>query len=126
MISNKSDVYAYSSWYILFKTGILLTKIYLQFVSTIEVVLIVENNLNYCGPIDNSCHFCKSYYGMIVKEKILIFGFTNYINISLYEKYLDVLSDLIFVKKILTPFVDLVMSIIKLRLSSSGSFASHH
>lgn len=95
----------------------MLTKIYSEFISVIEVAIIVKNNLDYCKHIDHNFHFCKSYYSMIVQKKIPKFRFTNYINILFCQKYSDILNNLILIKKIFITCAHLVILIIKLRLS---------
>ncbi len=110
----------------MFGTGTLLTKVHLEFVLAIEAVIIVNNDLNCCGHIDNSSHFCNTYYGMIVKKQIPKFGFANYINVLPYQKYFDVLNDLTLVKETFIARAHPIMSIIKLKPSRTGSTTSYY
>lgn len=79
MITNINDVCTYYNLFTLFWANTLLTKVYLDFVLAIKVDVMVNNNFNYCGSIDNSFHFCKSCYNMINRKKILKFKSANYI-----------------------------------------------
>lgn len=120
MITEENDICAYCDLLIVFGMGFLLTKVYPEFISTIKTDVIVEDNLNYCGYIDNSFQFCKSYYGIIIEKKIRKFGSANCINISHYQKYSDISSDLTPVEKRFITCVHLFISIIKLRPSGSS------
>lgn len=91
---------------------------YLEFISTIEVAIIVENDFDNYEYTDNSFYFCKSYYNMIVKEKIPKFGSANYINILPYQKYPNVLNNLTRIKEIFIAFVHPIILIINLRPSN--------
>lgn len=71
----------------------MLTKVYSDFLSAIKVVVIVKDDLDYCGGNNTISHFCKSYYVIVVEKKILKFGFANCINVSLYQKYLNVFNN---------------------------------
>ena len=126
VIVDTSDVYAYCGLFIPFGASTLLTKIHLEFVSAIKAAVIVEDNLGYCRQTDNSSYFCKSCYDMIVKKKIPKFRSANCINISVCQKYPDILIDLIFIKEAFIACIYLVILIIKLRLSGFGSFAFYH
>ena len=53
---------------------------------------------------------------MIIEKKILKFVSINYINVSLCEKYSDILSDLTPIEEAFIAYAHLVISIIKLRL----------
>lgn len=68
MIVDTNNVYACYGLYILFEAGTFLTRRYPEFVSTIKVAVIIEDNLDYCGHIDNRSHICKSYYAMIFEK----------------------------------------------------------
>lgn len=63
---------------------------------------------------------------MIVEKQVPKFGSSNSINILPCQKYLDVISDLTTVRKVFITRAYPVMSIIKLRPSGTGSFASYH
>lgn len=81
MIANINDIYTYCRLFIPFKTDILLTKVYSEFVLTIKAAVIVDNDLDYCRYIDNSFYFYNTYYGIIVEKQISKFGSANYINV---------------------------------------------
>ena len=110
----------------MFGTSSLLTRVYSKFVSAIEADVIIKDGLNYCGCTDNSFQFCKSCYGIIIEKKILKFRSANYINISPYQKYLDILSNLTPIKEAFIARTHLVISIIKLRPSGSNSSTSYY
>lgn len=99
MFINTNNVYIRYGLFILFKVDILFIKIHVKFVSAKKVIITVKNNLDCCGYINNSFHFCKSYYGIIIDRKISKFRFANFINIWFCEKYPNVFSNLTFVKK---------------------------
>lgn len=126
MIIDIYDLYVCCDSYILFLTVILLIRIYPEFISFIKIAIIVEENLVYYGPVNNIFHFCKSYYGITVERKISKFRSANYINISLSEKYFDILSDSTFHQNIFISCIHLIVSIIMLRFYSTFSFASYH
>lgn len=126
MIADTNDVFACYGLYILFQGGIMLIRVYLEFVSVIKVAVIIKDDLDYYGYTDNSSYFCKSYYDMIFKKKIPKFGSANCMNISLYWKYSAVFNDLSFIKEIFIACAHPIMSIIKLRLSGSGIFVLYH
>lgn len=86
----------------------------------------VDNNLDYCGYTDNSFHFSNTYYSIIVKKPIPKFESANCINILLYEKYFNIFSNLTFIKEVFITYTYLIISIIKLKLSKTGSTASYH
>lgn len=65
-----NDVCTCYGSFILFGTDILLTKVHLEFVLAIKVIVIVDDDLDRCGRTDNSSHFCNTCYSMIVKKKI--------------------------------------------------------
>lgn len=92
----------------------------------IKAIVIVNNNLEYYKHTDNSSHFYNTYYGMIVKKQIPKFESTNYINILPYQKSFDILNDLTLIEKAFIAYAHLVMSIIKLRPSETGSTAFYH
>ena len=71
VIVDTSDVFAYCGFFIPFGASILLTKLYPEFVSAIEAVVIVKDNFYCCENTNDGFHFYKSCYGMIVKAKIL-------------------------------------------------------
>lgn len=79
MITNTNNVYIYFNIFILFEVDTLLTRVYLEFVSIIKVAIIVYNYFGYYKYIDNSSHFSKFYYNIIIEKKIPEFGFANYI-----------------------------------------------
>lgn len=81
MITNMNNVCTCYALFIPFRLDTLLTRVYLEFVSTIKAAVIVKNNLDYCRYINNSSHFCKPCYNMIIKKKIAKFEFVNCINI---------------------------------------------
>lgn len=68
MIADTNNVHVYCNLFILFGTCILLTKAHPKFVFAIKAAVIVDENLNCCGYIDNSSHFCNTYYGMIIEK----------------------------------------------------------
>lgn len=86
VIVGINNVYAYYDLFILFRVNILLIKIYPDFVIAIKAVIIVNDNLDYCGRIDNSSHFYKFCYDIIVEKMIPKFESINYINILLCPK----------------------------------------
>lgn len=63
------------------KTGIKLNKIYLDFISTIEIAIIGYDNLEYYGYTDNNSHFYNFCNGIIVDIKISKFRSANCINV---------------------------------------------
>ena len=126
VIADTSNIYVYCGLFILFEAGILLTKIYPEFVSTREAAVIVKDDFDCCGRTDNGFHFCKSCYNIIIKEKILKFGSANCINVLACQKYPKVLSDLTPVKEAFIVCAHPVILIIKLRSSSSGFSFSYH
>lgn len=121
MIADTNDVCICYDLYILFEANMLLTRVYLKFISTIKTAVIVKDNLDYYKYTDNNSYFCKSCYSIIFETKILKFGSTNYINFSSYQKYSNVFSNLTFVKKVFIACVYPVMSIIQLRPNSFGT-----
>lgn len=120
MIADTNDVCICCDLYILFEANMLLTRVYLKFISTIKTAVIVKDNLNYYKYTDNSSYFYKSCYSIIFETKIPKFGSTNYINVSSYQKYSNVFSNLTFVKKVFITCAYPVMSIIQLRPNSFG------
>lgn len=52
MILIINNVCTYYNLFILFKIGIILIKIYLNFISVIEIAIIVKNNLDYYRHVD--------------------------------------------------------------------------
>lgn len=98
MIAKTNDISIHCNLYISFWANILLTRLDLNFIFSIEVVIIVEDNFDSCGYIDNSFHFSNSYYIMIIGKKILKFKSINFINILPNQKYFHVFINLIFVK----------------------------
>ena len=126
MIADISDVCACCGLLILFGASTFLTKVHPKFVSVIEVAVKVENDFNCCGRIDNGSHFYKSYYNMIDKKKIPKFVYDNCINVSHYQKYSDVFSDLTPVEEEFIACANSVISIMKFRLSGSGSLTCYY
>lgn len=126
MIVDINDVCACYNLFILFETGILLTKVYPEFVLTIEVTVIVDDDLDCCRHIDNSFYFCNTYYGMIVEKQISKFGFANCINVLPYQKYIDALSNLTPIKEIFIAYVPLIISVIKLSPSGISITTFYH
>lgn len=53
MIADINNVYTCCDLYIVFRIGFLLIKVYSEFVSTIKVDVIVEDDLDYCKYTDN-------------------------------------------------------------------------
>lgn len=100
MIVDTNNVCTYCGLYILFEVKILLTRVHLELIFAIKAAIIIEDDFDYCGYINNGSHFCKSYYGIIIKKKILKFESANCINILAYQKYPNVFTNLILVKKI--------------------------
>lgn len=117
MITDINNICIHCRLFILFKAGILLTKIYPDFVLAIKTIIIVNNDLEYYRYTDNSSYFCKSYYNIIVEKKLPKFRSANYINVLPYQKYLDIFNDLILIKKVFIACTHFVMSIINLRPS---------
>ena len=68
---DANDVYTYCGLIIPFGANTLLTKVYLKFLLTKNVVVIVSNEFDCCKYTDNSSHFCKSCYCIIAEKKIL-------------------------------------------------------
>lgn len=126
MIADTNNVYACYSLFIIFITSFLLTKIHSKFVSTIKAGIMVKNNLDYYRYTDNGFQFCKSYYSMIIKKKISKFGSANCINVLFCQKYLDILIDLMSIKKAFIAYIHLIMSNIKLKYSSFDFFALYY
>lgn len=91
--------------FILFEASILLTKVY------IKATVINNNNLDCYGHTNNSFHFCKSCYSMIVKKKYQNF---DCINVLPCQKYFDILSNLTFIKKVFIACAYSIMFVIKL------------
>ena len=126
MIADINDICICCGLLIVFGTGSLLTRVQLEFVSAREAGVIVEDDLDCCRCTDNSFQFCKSCYGIIIEKMISRFRLANYINISPYQKYLDILSDLTTVEEAFIARTHLVMSIIKLRPSGSNYSACNY
>lgn len=63
---------------------------------------------------------------MIIEKKISKFRSAYYIDILSYQKYPNIFSNLIFIKKIIIACTYLVMSIINLRLNEISSIALYH
>ena len=104
----------------------LLTRVHPEFISAIEASVIVEDDLDYCGSTDNGFQFCKSCYCMIIEKKIPKFGSANCSNVLPCQKYPNILSDLTLVEEAFITCAHPVISIIKLRLSDSGSSALYY
>lgn len=104
----------------------MLTRIHPDFVSVIEAAVIVEDDLDCCGRVDAGSHFCKFCYGMVVEKKIPKFGSINCIYVSHYQKYPDILNNMTAVEEAVIARAHPIMSIIKLRPSSSGFLTSYH
>lgn len=81
VMTDINNICAYCNLFILFETSILLSKVHLKFVLAMEVIVIVNDNLDYYKCSDNDSHFCNFFYGIIIKKKIPKSGFTNYINV---------------------------------------------
>ncbi len=126
VIADTNDVCTCCGLFIPFGTGTLMTKVHPEFILAIKVAVIVDNDFDYCGRIDNSSYFYNTCYGMIVEKQKPKFGSGNCINVLSYQKYPNVLSDLTPVKKAFITCTHPVMSIIKLRPSRTGSTASNH
>lgn len=110
----------------MFKASIILTRVYLDFEFAIEAAIIITNDFNYCRYINASSHFCKSSYTIIVEKKISEFGSANYINILPCQKYLNIFNDLTAIKQTIIAYAHSIISIIKLRLSTSGFFTLYY
>ncbi len=126
VIADTNDVCTCCGLFIPFGTGTLLTKIHPEFVSAIEVAVIVDDDLDYCGRTDNSSHFCNTCYSIIIEKQISKFGSTNYINVLLCQKYPEVLNDLPLIKEAFIACAHSVISVIKLRPSIIGLTTSYH
>lgn len=126
MIADINNIYIYYSLFIPFKINTLLPKIYLNFISLIKITIIVNDNFDYYKYTNNSSKFCKSYYSMIVEKIPLKFESANYINILLYQKYFDVFSDLIPIKKTFITCAYLSKFVIKLRASKTDLTALYY
>lgn len=83
-IVDINDVCICYSLFFPFKANTILIKIYLNFVSTIKIIIIVENHLNCYKYKDAIFNFCKSYYKIVIKIKIPKFEFANCINVLSY------------------------------------------
>lgn len=95
-----------------------ISKIHLEFVSAIEVAVIVDDDLNYCGRTDNNSHFCNTCYSIIVKKQISKFRSANYINVlPCRQTDSDIFSDLTSIKAV---FITCVY------LNKTGSTVSYH
>ena len=90
--------------FIIFKTNILLTKVYLEFVLAIKTAIIINNNFYHCGGINNCVYFYNYYYNKIFEKKIVKFESANYINILLFQKYANIFSYLTSIKKVFITF----------------------
>ena len=121
VIADTYDVCACYGLFIVFRTGFLLTRVHPEFISAIKAGVIVKDDFDYCKCTDKGFQFCRSCYGMIIEKKIAKFGSANYINVSLCQKYSNILSDLTCVKEAFIASAYLIMSIINLRLGGSGS-----
>ena len=126
MIANTNDVYICCDLFIPFGIGILLTKGHPKFVLAIKAAVIVHDDLDYCGRIDNSSHFCNTYYAMIVGRHSPKFGSANCIIVLPCQKYPYVLSDLTPVKEVFIACTYSVMSVIKLKPIRTGSTAFYN
>lgn len=84
MIVDINDIYAYYGLFILFRAGILLTRIYSDFILAIKATIIANDNLDYYKYTNNDSDFCKFYYSIIIEKKITKFRFANFINIWFY------------------------------------------
>lgn len=104
----------------------MLPKVHPNFVLAIEAINILNNDIDYSKCIDNSSHYCKSCYDMIVEIKISKFGSANCINVLPYQKYPYILSDLIPIKEIFIAYTYLVISVIMLKPSKTGSTTLYH
>lgn len=121
IIVATNNILAYYNLFILLGASSLLTQVYPEFLSTIKIAIIAKNNLNCYGHTDNGSYFCKSCYSIIIKKKIPKFRSVNCINISFYQKYSDIFSDLTLIEKVFIVYTYPIMLIIKLRPSSSNS-----
>lgn len=101
----------------MFKASIILIKIHFDFISAIQVAIIVKDNLDYYKYLNFSFLFYKSDYTIVVGKKITKFLFTNYIYILFYQKYLNIFHDLIAIKEVVIACAYLIMLIIKFRFS---------
>lgn len=125
-IAGTNDVCICCGLFIPFGACTILTGVYPNFVSAIEAAIIVKDDLGCCARVDAGSYFCKSCYGMVVEKKIPKFGSANCINVSLCQKYPDVLNDLTAVEEVVIARAHPIMSIIKLRPGGSGFPASYH
>ena len=126
MIADTSNVCACCGLFIPFEASTLLTRVHPEFVPAIKAIVIVKDNLDCYKRINNGSHLYKSYYCMIVEEKIPKFESVNCINILPCQKYPDVLSNLTFVEEKFIACTHSIMSIIKLRPTGFDSSAFYH
>lgn len=126
MIADTNNVCACYNFFILFGANIILTRVYSDFVSAIKAAIIVKKDFDCCGRINASSYFCKFCYSIIVKKKILKFGSATCINVLSYQKYFNVLNNLIIIEEAIIIYVYLIISIIKLKLSGSGISILYH
>lgn len=82
VIVNTNNISTCYGFFIPFRVGIMLTRIYCNVRSAIKTIVIVKDDFDYCRYIDVRSHFYKFYYAMIVEKKISKFKSINYINVS--------------------------------------------
>lgn len=70
VIIDTNNVYAYYGFFILFKADTLLTKIYIELVLAIKVMVIINLYFEYYGNNKNNFHFYNFSYSMIVGKKM--------------------------------------------------------
>lgn len=120
MIIDTNNICTSYGLFILFGAGTLLTKIHPDLILIIKAVIIVDNNFDCCGRIDNAFYFCKFCYTMIIEKKILKFRSVNYINVLSYQKCFGIFNNLTLIKKVFIACIYPVMFVIKLRSNKTG------
>lgn len=126
MIIDINNICTYYGLFIPFGAGIMMTKIYLDFISLIKVAVIIEDDFDSYGHIVADSHFCKFCYAIVVEKKFLKFRFRNCINISFYHNDPNIFNNLTAIKKAIIACVYPIMSIIKLKPSNSDCFVLYH
>lgn len=84
------------------------------------------SNLDQYGHVCGNFLFCKSYFRYIKELKSHKFGVTNIIDVCTYQDYLDVLKELILVKKAVIVCAYPIISILKLRPNGVSLLVLYH
>lgn len=83
-------------------------------------------SFNSCDYNNGNFRFYQSGFHYIKELNVSKFGAINVINVCPYQDYLDVLKDLILVKKVVITCAYPIISIIKLRSSDRSFMTSYH